>query len=348
VRAAALGRALLAAAALASAAAGAAQFDALAPGAFVLPGPALAAAVPPAGEGGNVGLLVGRDAALLFDAGASHGQGREVLAAVRRATDRPLRLALISHALPEFLFGAAALQDAGVPVVAHRRTADLIAQRCAICLKRFVQVHGADAMAGSRVPTPERLGDGDWSVDLGGRVVEILDFGWASTPGDVAVLDRATGLLLAGGLVVIDRVPELRDADVAAWIAALDRIATLPVRRVVPGHGPVVTVDAAAMLRAYLADLDADVRRRYAAGASLAEAVDDARLPAYATWAGYPEVHRQNVHHRYLALERAELDAAVQFPAGGGAIENSRTVRAGNFRTVPKHRSDVAHGTPNP
>jgi len=312
MRAAALGGVLLAAAVLmAAASARAAEFDALAPGAFVLLGPSLAAAAPPDAEAGNVGLLVGRDAALLVDTGASARHGREVLAAARRAADRPVRLALISHGLPEFLFGAGALQDAGIPVVAHPRTAALIAERCAICLQRFVEAYGADAMAGSRVPRPDRLALGDRSVDLGGRNVELLDFGWASTSGDVAVLDRANGILFAGGLVVVGRVPLVRDADVTAWIAALDRIATLPVRRVVPGHGPVVPVEAVAALRAYLVELDAEVRRLYAAGESLSEAVDGARLPAYEAWAGYADVHRQNVHYLYLALERAELDAAA-------------------------------------
>ncbi|BAL27135.1 MBL fold metallo-hydrolase [Azoarcus sp. KH32C] len=313
MRAAALGGLLLAVAVLVSAAsAHAAEFIALAPGAFVLPGPSLAAAAPPDADTGNVGLLVGQDAALLVDTGASARQGHETLAAARRATDRPLRLALISHGLPEFLFGANSLQDAGIPVVAHARTAELIAQRCAICLQHFVEAHGADAMAGSWVPRPDPLAPGDRSIDLGGRSVELLDFGWASTPGDVAVLDRANGILFAGGLVIIGRVPLVRDADVTAWIAALDRIAALPIHRVVPGHGPVVAVEAATALRAYLVELDTEVRRRYAAGASLSEAVEGVAMPAYATWAGYPQVHRQNVHYRYLALERAEFDAAAR------------------------------------
>ncbi len=322
MRAAAPGRVLLAAAAvvatalIATASARAAEFDAIAPGAFVLAGPALAASAPPHEEAGNVGLLVGRDAALLVDTGASARQGREVIAAARRATDRPVRSALISHRQPEFLFGAGALQDAGVPIVTHPRTAELIAQRCAICLRRSIEAYGADAMAETRVPRADRLADGDYAVDLGGRSVEVLDFGPASTPGNVAVLDRENGLLFAGGLVVVGRVPVARDADVAAWIAALDRIATLPATRIVPGHGPVVAVEAVAVLRAYLVALDAEVRRRYASGADLSATLDEAALPEYANWVGYPEVHRQNVLHLYRALERAELEGTAPPPTG--------------------------------
>ncbi|AYH44001.1 MBL fold metallo-hydrolase [Azoarcus sp. DN11] len=288
----------------------AAEFEPVAPGAYVLSAEALAAQGAPA-ETGNVGLLVGDAAALLVDTGASYRQGREVLAALRRATDRPPRLALVSHALPEFLFGAAALQDAGLRVVAQPDSAKLIAQRCQICLDRAIAQYGAEAMAGTRVPVLESSATGDWQVDLGGRQVEVLDFGWASTPGSVGVFDRASGTLYAGGVVLAGRVPMLRDADFDGWVAALGRIARLPVRRVVPGHGPVVTLDAVAQLRAYLLELDAEVRRLYASGASLPEAVAEARLPAYATWVGYPELHRQNVHYRYLAVEREDFDAAA-------------------------------------
>jgi sulfur-oxidizing protein SoxY len=301
------GRKFRTAVTLGSGASAGAHFERVAPGAFVLAGPSLAAEVPPAG---NVGLLVGRDAALLIDTGASDRQGREILAAARRVTDRPVRLALISHGLPEFLFGATALQEAGIPVLAQHHTAELIAARCARCLARFTSRYGDEAMGGTRVPVPDRLVEGDMSVELGEHTVEIVDFGPASTPGDLAVLDRANGILFAGGLVVVDRVPLVRDADLGAWIAALDRIATLPVRRIVPGHGPVVAVDGAATLRTYLAELDAGVRRVYANRVSLAEAGDGAPLPAYAAWAGYPDVHGENVRHLYLALERAELDAA--------------------------------------
>lgn len=316
-------------------AAGAAEFEMVAPGAYVLSGAALAAEGVPA-EVGNVGLLVGEDAALLFDTGASYRQGHAVLTAQRRVTDRPPRLALISHPLPEFLFGATALQDAGIRVVAHPHCATLIAQRCHTCLEHAIESYGADAMAGTRVPVPDSGGEGGWTVDLGGRQVEVLDFGWASAPGNLAVLDRASGTLYAGGLIAVDRVPMLRDADLDGWVAALDRIVSLPVRRIVPGHGPVVTVEAVAALRAYLVALDAEVRRLYANGASLSESVDVAALPAYAGWAGYAEVHRQNVHYRYLALERADFDAATRRPPRRSGSGNGRRCRRAIFGGIEK------------
>lgn len=296
-------------------------FAALSPGVYHYDGAALSASAP-GGEAGNVGLLVGRDAALLIDSGASHRQGREVLAALRRVTDRPVKLALLSHAGPEFLFGASALQEAGIAVSATRATAELIAQRCASCLERARVSQGEAAMAGSRVPVPDRLGEGaaegSFTVDLGGRQVTVLDLGWASLPGELAVFDPASGTLFAGGVVLAGHLPTLRDADLGSWGAALDRLAALPVRRIVPGRGPVGGPEVIARLRAYLLEVTAEVRRRYAAGLSLAATTAAADLPAYAAWDGYPELHRQNVHHLYLALEREELAGVASQAAAAG------------------------------
>ncbi len=282
-------------------------FRALAPGVFVLEAAQLSAAAPPPGEAANVGLVAGRDGALVIGTGASHRQGGRVLAAARAAAGVPPSAALISQALPEYLFGASAFQDAHIPVLAHVDTAALIAQRCDICLQRLRAAHGEAAMAGSKVPVPDRRLKGDQTLDLGGRQVRLLDFGWAATPGDMAVLDAQTGTLFAGGLVVVDTVPNVRDAQVDAWRASLARIRAMGLARIVPGRGPVVDAAALAALEHYLEALEARVRTLYDAQASLSEAVERAALPEFSAWAGYPEVHRQNVQIRYLALEKAEL-----------------------------------------
>ena len=67
--------------------------------------------------------------------------------------------------------------------------------------------------------------------------MELLYFGWASTPGDLAVLDRDSGVVFAGELVSAGRIPELRDGKLDGWLQALDRLRHVPARVVVPGHG---------------------------------------------------------------------------------------------------------------
>ena len=62
----------------------------------------------------------------------------------------------------------------------------------------------------------------------------------AATKGDLWIVDRKTGTLIAGDLVTLP-FPFLDTADPKGWSAALDRIAATKFTRLVPGHGPVMT-----------------------------------------------------------------------------------------------------------
>lgn len=255
---------------------------------------------------GNSGFVVGTSGVVVIDTGSSYRHGRRMLAAIAEVTDKPVELVILTHAVQEFLFGNAAFSETGVPILAHEETANLMQARCARCLEDLRRLLG-DELTGTRLVLPQVRVSAGTPIEAGGRQLELLHFGWASTPGDLAVLDRATGVLFAGGLVAVGRIPEIRDSDFEGWLAALDRIAALPVTGVVPGHGPVSGADAIGATAGYLRALDQTLRALYAGGASLMEAIDAATLAAYSHWSRYPATHRRNLLHRYLQLEIEEL-----------------------------------------
>lgn len=75
----------------------------------------------------------------------------------------------------------------------------------------------------------------------------------AATEGDVWVLDRASGTLVTGDLVTLP-VPFLDTADPDGWSAALDRLAKVDAKLVVPGHGePMRPVDLVTYNKAFKA-----------------------------------------------------------------------------------------------
>jgi glyoxylase-like metal-dependent hydrolase (beta-lactamase superfamily II) len=206
----------------------------------------------------------------------------------------------------EFLFGNAAFEERGVAILAHSETTALMKARCAHCLDNLRPVLG-DELEGTRLVLPQRQVSGSTTIEAGGRKFELLYLGWASTPGDLAVFDRTTGTLFAGGLVAVNRIPEIRDCDFEGWTRALETLRELPVKRVVPGHGPVSGPDAIRSTADYLRTLDEKIKALYASSSSLLESVDNAALPAYGAWASYATTHRQNALHRYLQLEIEEL-----------------------------------------
>jgi glyoxylase-like metal-dependent hydrolase (beta-lactamase superfamily II) len=276
---------------------------AVAPGVYVLRGTGDAVAPNNHGIVANNGFIVGSTGVAVIDTGSSYRYGRAMIEAIRRVTPLPIELVVITHQAPEFVFGASAFRDIGVPILAHRRTAELIRWRCETCLKNLRRTLGEDEMSGSRVSVPDRTVDGTTQLTVGGRALELLHFGPASTPGDLAVLDTQTGVLFTGGLVSIGRIPELRNEQIPGWLDTLERLQALDVSVAVPGFGPLAKRDDMGETGAYLRELDAAVRRAYASGMSLVDARRAVQTPGFRGWKLYSVAQPQNIQRIYLEVE---------------------------------------------
>jgi glyoxylase-like metal-dependent hydrolase (beta-lactamase superfamily II) len=279
----------------------------LADGVYMMPGaPGLAE---PANQGriGNAGFIVGDAGVIVIDTGTSFAQGQALLAAIRRVTDKPVRLALITHVQPEFLFGAGAFRAAGVPIHMHARASRLMASRCETCLKALTQQLGDDAMHGTGTFKPDHEFEGTHTIDVAGRPVQVLYFGHSSGPGDVAVLDLRSRVLFGGGLVEQQRIPDIIDSDLAGWNRALAELRRLQVATVVPGHGPAGSPAVLDTVARYLARLEQGARALIQAGVSLMDVPDAVALPEFRHWDLYDSVHRRNASIVFLRLERELL-----------------------------------------
>lgn len=256
------------------------------------------------GRIGNSGFIVGDTGVMAIDTGTSYRQGLALLAAIKNVTAKPVRLALITHTRQEFLFGATAYQEQGIPVYMHREAAGLMRSRCERCLKTLNQIVGTVAMQGTAMFKPDHEFDQPFSPDLIGRNVRVLYFGHSSGPGDVAVLDTRSGVLFAGGLLDHLRIPDVQDSDLQGWANALQALRELPINAIVPGHGPLGSRAVIATVARYLTQLQARVRELLQSGAALSEVPDAAALPQYAGWDQYETIHRRNASILFVRFER--------------------------------------------
>jgi glyoxylase-like metal-dependent hydrolase (beta-lactamase superfamily II) len=275
-------------------------------GVYVFVGDATEASAANRGFAGNSGFVVGASGVVVVDTGTSHRHGRRMLDAIARVTGKPVQLVINTHAAQEFIFGNGAFAERGIPILAHKETIDLMRARCSRCLERLIPQLGGE-LAGTRLVLPQREFMVGRKVDAGGRELELFNFGWTATPGDIAVLDRASGTLFAGGLVSAGRIPEIRDSDFEGWLRALKHLQDLAPSHVIPGFGPPSSAGVIAATGSYLRDLDARMQSLYAHSTSLLESVENAGLPAYEGWQLYSTLHRQNAQHRYLQLETRDL-----------------------------------------
>lgn len=261
------------------------------------------------GRSGNAGFIVGASGVLAINSGGSHRDGQALLAAITRSTALPLRGVLLTHAMQEFIFGASAFQAAGVPVLMHHDAARLMAVRCESCLKTLQRVLGADEMAGTRVPRADitfTTADATRALPDIGRPLRLLaPAAIAASPGDSAVFDDTSATLFAGALLDADTIPDVQDADLAGWHAALAALQGLPLRRIVPGHGPAAGTGLVESVDSYLRQLEQRTAALLQAGTALSEVADAVDLPAFAHWQRYDSTHRRNASIVFLRQERA-------------------------------------------
>ena len=262
------------------------------------------------GRIGNAGFIVGRTGVLAIDTGTSYLHGRALLAAIRSVTEQPVRLVLITHTRQEFLFGAAAFREQGIPIAMQQAAARLMASRCETCLQTLRTTLGEEAMRGTTMFVADRPFAEPLEIDAAamiGRPIQVLYFGHSSGPGDIAVYDPRGRTLFAGGLLDAQRIPDVIDSDLVRWTDALRSLQALPVEVIVPGHGPSGSKRVITQVERYLDQLTTRVRALLQAGAPLSEVPDSTALPDFASWDQYDTVHRRNAALVYLRYEREQL-----------------------------------------
>ncbi len=275
----------------------------VASGVYVIQG----VAGPPSAENlarnGNIAFVVGPTGVLVWNTGVTHRHGQALIGQILRSVDKPIRLAIISHAFQDVLFGWSAFSELNIPVWMHASGVALMKQRCLGCVHRLTELLGEEEMFQTRLAVPDEILTGSRVSMVIGRKVSIIDSGMSSGPNDLMLFDHETGTLLGGPTVMTDQLLKIRDGRVAGWKTALKQLDALPVKQVIPDYGSPADAGAIKRTSQYLSDLEAAVTRLLKQGVTLADAVAKAPLPAYADWTAYDDSHSQNVHQLYLRLE---------------------------------------------
>ena len=120
-------------------------------------------------------------------------------------------------------------------------------------------------------------------------------------------MDLATGTFMAGDLVFIGRAATVPHADIPTWLGNIDRIAALDWRRLVPGHGPLITERAHLdPLRDYLSYLDEFSRASHARGDSPAETLMEPLPARFATLAVIQREFQRSIFSLFAKYDRED------------------------------------------
>jgi quinoprotein relay system zinc metallohydrolase 1 len=260
-------------------------------------------------NGGNIvntGFIVTRAGVVVIDTGPSKRYGEQMRTAIAAVTPQPVIRVFNTHQHPDHFLGNQAFSDVGISALAS--TAQAIGAEGNALTANMYRLAG-DWMKETEPLKPQQVVTAS-DARVGGHTLTLLSLA-GHTGGDLALLDRDTGVLFAGDLVFYNRAATTPHADLGVWLASLDVLEKLPFRILVPGHGPVVSDSRAIrQTRDYLTWLREALRGAAEQGLDMNEAIVLAIPERFRTIALVDQEYRRSVTHLYPGLEQAALRGA--------------------------------------
>ncbi len=251
----------------------------------------------------NTGFIVTGAGVLVINTGPSRRYGEALRALIARTTRQPVARVIHLNQHPDYFLGNQAFAD--VPRAATPATRAGMQREAKAYEDNLYRLCG-DWMRGTEALLPD-VDAGPGLATLGGREIELLELD-GHTGSDLVLIDRASGIAFAGGLVFARRIPTTPHARLPEWQGSLARLAALPLRRVVPSHGPVDGgIEGLQSTVRYLGWLDARLRRGAAQGLDINELL---RLPVpeeFRAWAAFETEYPRNVMQLYPRYEQPLL-----------------------------------------
>lgn len=257
------------------------------------------------------GIIVGTRASLVVDTMLNKRLADMVLNEVRRLTKGTPTYAMNTSYHGDHSYGNMYFPKSTV-IIQHEETKNYIATKFEADTKFMIGAFGKGRGIEQIKP---RAGDvlipkgGMMQLDLGGKIVEIRDFGFAQTGGDLWVWVPDAKVLFAGNPVVTEQpgIPWLLDGRVEETLASLQKVRDfLPAdARIVPGHGRPMPKAGLDWHINYLTALRDETKAAIAKGATVEQTVSQVTLPKHQGYTIFDWVHKQvNVPAAYKEFKK--------------------------------------------
>jgi cyclase len=243
------------------------------------------------------GFIIGDKGVLIIDTMLNKRLNMQAQGLVSKQTDKSIVFAINTSFHGDHSYGNMYLPKDTV-VIQHSHTKAYIEEHFKADTQFMIQNFGKGRGIEDIVPV---TGDilvaegGKITLDLGGKSVDIIDFGFAQTGGDLFVWEPESKVLWSGNPIITVKpsLPWLLDGHLLETLETLKRVyAFLPVdARIVPGHGSVMGREDMLWHIDYLENVKNQVKAAVDDGLTLEETVERVKMSGFGGYALFGWVH---------------------------------------------------------
>jgi glyoxylase-like metal-dependent hydrolase (beta-lactamase superfamily II) len=257
----------------------------------------------------NASFLVTEEGVLVVDTRQHVRDGEDLVARIRKVTDKPIKWVVNSHFHADHYLGNPAFKAAGATIVAHRETAMLMQKMHAKEISRrggFFKRRGYDPKD-VRLVTPDVTFDSEMTIRLGGREIRLVYLGPGQQIGDTfVVFPHNRAMHTPGAFARRSWANTVFTPSVEGWVDVLRKVSAMDVDVVLPAHGDVAKRADVGELSQFLLEQYSAVKAAVAKGMSADETVKALPFEKYKDWRNYARRgHSIRSLHELIATGKA-------------------------------------------
>src|SRR5436190_7583525 len=212
-------------------------------------------------------------------------EAEDVVAAVKKTTNKPIRYVFDTHHHGDHAYGNAVFARLGAGVIAQANCARLLRINGP---REFAEAGrgpmGRKDIRDSTLQVPNVVFDDKLVLDDGKQRIEFRYFGHAHTAGDAVAWLPRHGILCTGDACVNGGYNYMGHSDSASWIRALERMQQLDVKLICPGHGPLAGRELFDKQKRYFVELRRQMKQGLDADKDFPDILKAIDMPWYQQW----------------------------------------------------------------
>jgi cyclase len=265
----------------------------------------------------SAGLIVGSTGALMIETMLNKRLFDQIQALTRDVTNIPVLYAVNTSFHGDHSYGNMYLSPQ-TKIIQHQSTKlyvdEHLADDKAFMIQNFSAGRGIEEIKARTGDILVKAGD-TLSIDLGGKQVQIIDFGYAQTGGDLFVREPASKVMWTGNPIIARKpaLPWLLGGHLVETLETLRKVdAFLPNdARIVPGHGIPIGREDLRWHIDYLSAVKQNVQSAIDEGLTLEQTVARVTMPEFGGYVLFGWVHPSlNVPAAYKDLTAARTAAS--------------------------------------